>query len=167
MNYKSLLPQIKHFIFDYDGVMSDGTVFVMPDGEMLRASSVRDGFILKIAARLGYTISIISGGYSKGLEIRLRDLGLTDVFMGVSDKVEVLDALTNKYLDPHATLYMGDDLPDLKAMKKVLLPCCPADAVEEIKSISMYISSYPGGKGCVRDVIEQVLRINQQWPPQL
>jgi 3-deoxy-D-manno-octulosonate 8-phosphate phosphatase (KDO 8-P phosphatase) len=166
MNYKSLLPQIKHFVFDYDGVMSDGTVFVMPDGEMLRASNVRDGFILKTAARLGYTISVISGGYSKGLELRLRDLGIKDVLLGVSDKVEALDTLITDYLDPHATLYMGDDLPDFRAMKKVLLPCCPADAVEEIKAISMYISSYHGGKGCVRDVIEQVLRINHQWPPQ-
>lgn len=165
MNYKSLLPNIRNFIFDYDGVMSDGTVYVMPDGEMLRASGVRDGFAIKVASSLGYNIIVISGGYSSGLEIRLRELGVKHIFLGVSNKLEVLNRLAEEFLDLHQTLYMGDDLPDYKAMRKTLLPCCPADAVEEIKSISSYISSFAGGKGCVRDVIEQVLRINGQWPP--
>lgn len=165
MNYKSLLPRIRNFVFDYDGVMSDGIVYVMPDGEMLRASGVRDGFALKTAARFGYSISVISGGYSSGLEKRLNDLGIKNVYLGVSDKTEVFEELVSDFLLPDETLYMGDDIPDLEVMKKVLLPCCPADAVEEIKAISLYISSYTGGKGCVRDVIEQVMRINRQWPP--
>jgi 3-deoxy-D-manno-octulosonate 8-phosphate phosphatase (KDO 8-P phosphatase) len=165
MNYKSLLPKIKNFIFDYDGVMSDGTVFVMPGGEMLRGSGVRDGFAIKTAAKLGYNIIVISGGYSEGLIVRLNDLGVREIHLGIADKMSVFEKLKSEFLDPNETLYMGDDLPDLMTMNEVLLPCCPADAVEEIKSVSLYISSFNGGKGCVRDVIEQVLKINGQWPP--
>lgn len=163
-NYKEQLKDITTFIFDYDGVMTNGDVLVDADGVPLRSTNVKDGFALQLAARLGYNIAIITGGYSVSIEKRMEMLGIKDVFVRSASKVEVLQKyMETKNLKPEEIIYMGDDLPDYPVMKMVGLPVCPADAVSEIKDISLYISHWGGGKGAVRDIIEQVLKAQDKW----
>lgn len=163
-NYKEQLKDITTFIFDYDGVMTNGDVLVDADGVPLRSTNVKDGFALQLAARLGYNIAIITGGYSVSIEKRMEMLGIKDVFVRSASKVEVLQKyMETKNLKPEEIIYMGDDLPDYPVMKMVGLPVCPADAVSEIKDISLYISHLGGGKGAVRDIIEQVLKAQDKW----
>jgi 3-deoxy-D-manno-octulosonate 8-phosphate phosphatase (KDO 8-P phosphatase) len=163
-NYKQLLHSIKTFIFDVDGVMTNGIVLITPDGELLRSMNVKDGYALQLAARKGYRIIIISGGRCEAVRERFTLLGVKEIFLGVSHKLEVFETLEKENgLRPEEVLYMGDDIPDFEVMKKVHVPACPADAAEEIKSVSRYISSKNGGQGCVRDVIEQVLKIQGNW----
>jgi len=163
-NYKILLKKINTFIFDYDGVLTDGTVILQADGEALRTANVKDGYALQLAVKRGYNVAIISGGNSASMNKRFEALKIKDFFLGVENKVEVLNNfMKEKGLKPENILYMGDDIPDYKAMKEVGIPCCPADASPEIKSISKYISDKPGGKGCVRDVIEQTMKIQDKW----
>lgn len=163
-SYKEYLANITTFIFDVDGVLTDGSITVTTDGEMLRTMSIKDGFGLKTAVDAGFNICIISGGSNEGVRKRLSGLGIKDIFLGAHNKIEQLNA----YLDKHniakqQVLYMGDDIPDYPVMKLVGLPCCPQDAVAEIKGISKYISHKNGGKGAVRDVIEQVLKVHDKW----
>jgi 3-deoxy-D-manno-octulosonate 8-phosphate phosphatase (KDO 8-P phosphatase) len=163
-SYKEYLANITTFIFDVDGVLTDGTITVTTGGEMLRTMSIKDGFALKTAVDAGFNICIISGGSNEGVRKRLSGLGIKDIYLGAHNKIEQL----NEYLDKHnisksQTLYMGDDIPDYPVMKLVGLPCCPQDAVAEIKSISKYISHKKGGNGAVRDVIEQVLKVQGKW----
>jgi len=163
-NYKTLLKKINTFIFDYDGVLSDGTVILQADGEALRTANVKDGYALQLAVKKGYNVAIISGGNSASMKKRFEALKIKDFFLGVENKVEVLRKfMEDKGLSQESILYMGDDIPDYMAMKEVGIPCCPADASPEIKSISKYISDKPGGKGCVRDVIEQTMKIQDKW----
>lgn len=163
-NYKTLLKEINTFIFDYDGVLTDGTVILQADGEALRTANVKDGYALQLAVKKGYNVAIISGGNSASMNKRFEALKIKDFFLGVENKVEVLKNFMNgKGIKPENILYMGDDIPDYKAMKEVGVPCCPADASPEIKSISIYISDKCGGKGCVRDVIEQTMKIQEKW----
>ncbi|WP_228851236.1 KdsC family phosphatase [Aegicerativicinus sediminis] len=163
-SYKEYLGQITTFIFDVDGVLTDGTVTLTTDGQLLRTMHVKDGFAMKTALLNGFNICIISGGTNEGVRVRLRDLGITDIYLGAHNKMEQF----NEYLDiyeirPENVLYMGDDVPDYPVMKEVGLPCCPQDAVQEIKSISKYVSHKNGGRGAVRDVIEQVLKVQGKW----
>lgn len=163
-NYKEYLNHIDTFIFDVDGVLTDGSIQISTQGDLLRTMNIKDGYALKTAQLLGYNVCIISGGKNEGVRKRLRDLGVTNIFLGIQDKVEKLDEFFDVYeINPENVLYMGDDIPDLYAMKMVGMPCCPQDAVQEIKSISRYISHKKGGKGCVRDVIEQVLKVQGKW----
>lgn len=163
-NYKQLLSSINTLIFDVDGVMTTGMVLLTADGDMLRSMHVKDGYALHLAVRKGYRIAIISGGSSQSVMHRFRTLGIQDVFLGVSNKIETFKKYLNENdLDPSTVLYMGDDIPDYEIMKMVGLAVCPADAAEEIKSISHYISSCKGGEGCVRDVLEQVMKIQGSW----
>ena len=163
-NYKSLLKNINTFIFDYDGVLTDGTVILQPDGEALRTANVKDGYALQLAVKSGFNVAIISGGISKSMANRFKALSIKDFFLGVDNKLEVFrNYLKEKNVKPENVLFMGDDIPDFIAMKEAGLPCCPADATPEIKAISKYISNYEGGKGCVRDVIEQTLKIQEKW----
>lgn len=163
-NYKEQLKNITTFIFDYDGVMTSGDVLVDANGVPLRSTNVKDGFALQLAARLGYNIAIITGGYSVSIEKRMEMLGIKDVFVRSASKVEVLKKyMETKNLKPEEIIYMGDDLPDYPVMKMVGLPVCPADAVPEVKDISLYISHCGGGKGAVRDIIEQVLKAQDKW----
>jgi 3-deoxy-D-manno-octulosonate 8-phosphate phosphatase (KDO 8-P phosphatase) len=163
-NYKQLLHTIKTFVFDVDGVMTDGIVLITPDGELLRSMNVKDGYALQLAARKGYRIIIISGGRCEAVRDRFTLLGVTEVFLGVSHKLSVFEELQHhKGVNPGEVLFMGDDIPDFEVMKRVHVPACPADAAEEIKSISKYISAYKGGQGCVRDVIEQVMKVQGTW----
>ena len=163
-NYKEYLNHIDTFIFDVDGVLTDGSIQVSTQGDLLRTMNIKDGYALKTAHQAGYTVCIISGGNNEGVRKRLRDLGITNIYLGIQDKVETLDEFFDVYgINKENVLYMGDDIPDLYAMRMVGMPCCPQDAVAEIKEISRYVSHKTGGNGCVRDVIEQVLKVQGKW----
>lgn len=160
----SQLSQIKAFIFDVDGVLTDGLVHVTETGEQLRRFSIKDGYALQLAVKRGFPIAIISGGRSQSVVSRLKGLGIQDIYIGVDNKIDAFEEfLLIRDLQPEQILYMGDDIPDHPVMQKVGLPVCPADAAEEIKSISKYISPIKGGAGCVRDVIEKVLKVQDLW----
>lgn len=163
-NYKELLSHINTFVFDYDGVFTNGTVFLMNTGEPLRTANVKDGYALQLANKKGYRILIISGGRSKSMSNRFKLLGIKDVYLGVDNKIQIYHKYLEKHdLKPESVLYMGDDIPDYGIMKEVGVATCPADAAEEIKEIAHYISHQSGGNGCVRDVIEQVLKVQENW----
>lgn len=163
-NYKEHLADISTFIFDVDGVLTDGTITVTTEGEMLRTMNIKDGFALKTAVDAGFNLCIISGGSNEGVRKRLAGLGIKDIFLGAHNKIEQLNTYLNEHdIKKSQVLYMGDDIPDYPVMKLVGLPCCPQDAVPEIKAISKYISHKDGGKGAVRDVIEQVLKVQGKW----
>jgi 3-deoxy-D-manno-octulosonate 8-phosphate phosphatase (KDO 8-P phosphatase) len=163
-SYKEIMNDITTFIFDVDGVLTDGTVHITPTGEMLRAMNIRDGFAMKAAVESGYNVCIISGGKNDGVRIRLRNLGITDIHLGIPDKVETFKEYTELYdIKPEQVLYMGDDIPDYHVMQLVGLPACPQDSSPEIKEICNYISHKNGGKGAVRDVIEQVMKVQGKW----
>lgn len=163
-SYKEYLQHITTFIFDVDGVLTDGTVIINTDGELLRTMNIKDGYALKAAVDQGFNVCIISGGKNEGVRQRLKGLGITDIYLGAHHKVEQLnDYLSLNNIKIENVLYMGDDIPDLPVMEMVGLPTCPQDGVAEIKEISKYISYKKGGKGCVRDVIEQVLKVQGKW----
>jgi len=158
------LKEITTLIFDVDGVLTTGDVIATESGELLRTFNIKDGYALQLAVKKGYTVCIISGGKGIAMEKRFESLGVTEVFLGVGDKVEIFQHFLQKnQLDASAVLYMGDDIPDFKVMQLVGLPVCPADAVEEIKAIATYISPYKGGKTAVRDIIEKVLKVQGNW----
>ncbi|WP_271393933.1 KdsC family phosphatase [Aequorivita sinensis] len=164
MSYKEYLKNINTFIFDVDGVLTDGSIQVNTQGEMFRTMNVKDGYALKTAVDKGFNVCVISGGSNEGVRVRLQNLGIKDVFLGTHNKTEILDNyLKTHNLKKENILYMGDDLPDYEVMQEVGLPSCPQDAVPEIKNISKYVSHKNGGKGCVRDVIEQVLKVHGKW----
>jgi 3-deoxy-D-manno-octulosonate 8-phosphate phosphatase (KDO 8-P phosphatase) len=155
---------ITTFVFDVDGVMTDGSVQVFDTGEQLRTMNTKDGYCLQLAIKKGYRILIISGGSSEGVRLRLKGLGIQDVFLKVENKQEKLRDYAREHgLEEKDMLYMGDDIPDYAVMKQVGLACAPADAAPEIRHIAAYISSFSGGHGCVRDVIEKVLKLNGHW----
>jgi 3-deoxy-D-manno-octulosonate 8-phosphate phosphatase (KDO 8-P phosphatase) len=164
MNLLSLFKSIKLFVLDVDGVLTDGNLLVLNDGQMARSMNIKDGYALQLAVKKGYRVLVISGGNSDAVKNRLEKLGLTEVSMNVVHKKEVMA----KYVTAHGlqweeVLYMGDDIPDLVPMQMAGLACCPNDAVPEIKAISQYISPVDGGRGCVRDVIEKVMKLNNHW----
>ena len=163
-NYKTLLPAVRAFVFDVDGVFTDGTVQITTSGELLRTMSIKDGYAVKQAVEAGYKICVITGGTNPGVEKRLAGLGVTDIHLGIHDKIRVLDDFIVKYdMAADSIAYMGDDLPDIEAMRKVGVATCPNNAVPEIKAISDYVSHRNGGDGCVRDIIEQVMRVQDKW----
>jgi 3-deoxy-D-manno-octulosonate 8-phosphate phosphatase (KDO 8-P phosphatase) len=163
-SYKEIMNTIDTFIFDVDGVLTDSSVHVSQNGEMLRIMNIRDGFAMKAAIESGYNVCIISGGNNEGVRIRLRNLGITDIHLASPNKVETFKEYTELYnIKPENVLYMGDDIPDYHVMQLVGLPTCPQDAVAEIKAISKYISHKNGGKGAVREVIEQVMKVQGNW----
>ena len=163
-SYKELMNQITTFIFDVDGVLTNGTVHITPTGEMLREMNTKDGFAMKAALESGYNVCIISGGSNEGVHIRLKNLGITDIYLGSPDKVETFKEYCDIYsINPKNVLYMGDDIPDFHVMQLVGLPTCPQDSSPEIKNIATYISHKNGGTGAVRDVIEQVMKVQGKW----
>lgn len=158
------LTKIKAMAFDVDGVLSPSTVPMTKDGDPLRMVNVKDGFALQLAAKNGFLIAIITGGESDSVANRYKKLGVKDVFQKVAMKLPVLQEwMETNNLHPDEVMYMGDDIPDLQCMKCVGLPCAPRDAVWEVKDVSRYISRVEGGYGCVRDVIEQILKANGCW----
>ena len=163
-NFKELLSKVKAFAFDVDGVFSKSNFFLDTDGEYVRSMNIKDGFATQLAVKKGYPIAIITGGNSESVRKRFKDLGVTDIYMASSYKLDDLKDFLFKYdLKADEVLYMGDDLPDYEVMKTVGIPTCPADAAVEIQEISAYISDKKGGKGCVRDVVEQVMRAQGTW----
>lgn len=163
-NYKEYLNQISTFIFDVDGVLTDGTIIITTKGDMHRTMHTKDGFALKSAVDKGFHVCIISGGTDEGVRMRLKGLGIKNVYLGTHQKTETMNTyLKENNINREHVLFMGDDIPDFHVMQEVGLPCCPQDAVPEIKAIAKYISHKKGGKGCVRDVIEQVLKVQGKW----
>jgi len=163
-SYKEIMNDITTFVFDVDGVLTDGSVFVTNEGEMLRTMNIRDGYALKAAVESGFNVCIISGGSNEGVRVRLRNLGITDIHLGTPDKVKTFKEYTDIHdIKPEQVIYMGDDIPDFHVMQLVGLPTCPQDASPEIKKISKYVSHVKGGKGAVRDVIEQVMKVQEKW----
>lgn len=151
---------------DVDGVLTDGMVYLVRDLEQARAMNIKDGYALQLAVKKGYTIVVISGAYDGGVENRLKGLGIKEVHLGVSDKSTLLKKLAAKYgYNAAQVIFIGDDIPDAAAMKWAGLPCAPADAVQEILLVSQYVSPFNGGKGCVRDIIEKVMKLNDDWHP--
>jgi len=164
MNVLAHFKKIKTFVLDIDGVLTDGSLLILNDGQMARHMNIKDGYALQLAIKKGYQILIISGSESQAVKIRLQKLGIENVHMNITNKAEILSQFISKQgLTKDEVLYMGDDIPDLIVMQMAGLACCPADAVSEIKTISHYISPFTGGNGCVRDVIEKVLKLNMHW----
>lgn len=163
ISFKERLNDISTFIFDVDGVLTDGSVSLFK-GEVIRTLNSRDGYALQYASKMGYKIFIISGGTSEDVENRLLNLGVTEVFMGSNNKIDVYNSVKSKHnIKDINVAYMGDDIPDYKVMQMVGLSACPQDAAVEIKHISHYQSPFLGGRHCVRDIIEQVLRVQGKW----
>lgn len=164
MNILAKFKPIKTFVFDVDGVLTDGSLLVLDDGQMARKMNIKDGYALQLAVKKGYHVVVISGGTSTAVKQRLDKLGVTENFLSVENKKAKLLEYTEQHgLKLDEVLFMGDDIPDHSAMQLTGLPCCPADAATEIKQISEYISPFNGGMGCARDVIEKVLKLNGHW----
>lgn len=162
-NYKIILNNINTFLFDVDGVLTDGSV-ILHSGEVIRTMSSKDSYALQYASKLGYNIFIVTGGNSEEVKMRLEGLGVTEVVLNSRNKVNVFNELQVKYnLDEKTCCYMGDDIPDYALMELIGLAVAPQDAVSEIKSVSDYVSPFGGGKGCVRDIIEQTLKAQGKW----
>ncbi|MDA9015202.1 HAD-IIIA family hydrolase [Flavobacteriaceae bacterium] len=163
-NYKLLLPQIKTFIFDVDGVLTDGKILIHTDGELLRSFDTKDGYAIKCALLKGFKVVIITGGRNEAVRERFKELGVFDIYLGAHHKLDAFqDLMDNHDLNPEEILYIGDDVPDIPVMEKVGLGCCPSDAVSDVKAMADYVSHKKGGEGCVRELIEQVLRVQRKW----
>lgn len=163
-NFKEDIARTEAFIFDVDGVMTDGGIVPTVDGDFLRRYDAKDGYALAYAVRKGYKVCIITGGRGRTLENRLQMLGLTRTYLDCMDKMAVMKTFfEEEELDPANVIYMGDDIPDLECMRAVGIPVCPADAASEVVEVSRYISEFNGGHGAVRDLIEQVLRARGDW----
>jgi 3-deoxy-D-manno-octulosonate 8-phosphate phosphatase (KDO 8-P phosphatase) len=163
-NFKEKLTRVEAFVFDVDGVFTDGGIVTLVDGDFLRSYYARDGYAVTYAISEGYRVYIITGGRGETLKHRFKMLKVTGLHCNVADKGAVLAGIAEKEgLDLSRTVYMGDDIPDLGAMRMVGLPVCPADSCHEVIEVSAFVSQYPGGRGCVRDIIEQVLRAQGKW----
>ena len=162
--YKKKLKDIKAFVFDVDGVLTNGNLYVFPNGKLIRKMNAKDGYAIKLAINNKYLVGIITGGKEEDIKIRLEKLGVHDVFLNSHDKLPDMEKFIKKHkLTKEQVLYMGDDIPDLEVLKNVHVSCCPKDAVYDVKSICNYISNKNGGEGCVRDIIEQTLKVANKW----
>ena len=158
------LDKIKCFVFDVDGVLTNGSLILMPNGLMVRTMNIKDGYAIQLAFKKGYKVWIISGGYAEEVQDRLEKLGVEEVHMKVKDKKELLESLSmTEGVALEEILYMGDDMPDYEAMQIVGIAACPADACFDIKNIATYKAIAKGGEGCAREVIEKVLKLNDHW----
>ena len=160
------LTTIKAFAFDIDGVATDGGVFCFSDGDLLRTYDAKDGFAIRMAVMHGYPVAVITGGSSESIRKRMIASGVPaeDVFLHCRDKREQFALFCKRYsLQPEEVMYFGDDVPDIDVMKACGCGVCPSDAVEEVKEIADWVSSRPGGKGCLRECIETTLRAQGKW----
>lgn len=158
------LNKIKALVFDVDGVLSTETITMDKDGTPLRTINIKDGYALQLAVKMGLHVAIITGANTDAIRVRYEGLGIKDVYLSCSQKITTYNAFLEKYsITNENVLYMGDDIPDYEVMCLCGCPCCPADACPEIRKISLYISHKEGGKGCGRDVVEQVLRAQGKW----
>jgi len=164
MNKLEHFNHIHTFIFDVDGVLTNSELIITEKGELLRKMNTRDGYAMKHALENGYHVAIITGGNSKGVVNRLKALGIVHIYYGIRHKIEAYEELLEILdLDEEGILYMGDDVPDVEVMSKVGLPTCPSDAASEVMQVAKYVSFQKGGQGCVRDVIERVMRQHGKW----
>lgn len=165
MNTYEKFSRIRTMIFDVDGVFTDNGLLVTEQGDFLRIMSARDGLAVRMARKAGYRLAIITGGDSLGVQERLHKLGIQDVFLKIDDKLGVFNQyLEDNNLDPETVLYVGDDLLDIEILKEAFLSCCPKDAAPEVAEVAEYISPVVGGRGCVRDVVEKVMKAQDKWP---
>ncbi|MBP3454895.1 MAG: HAD hydrolase family protein [Alistipes sp.] len=163
-NFKEDIARVKAFVFDVDGVMTDGGIIPTPDGDFIRRYHAKDGYAVAYAIKLGYKICIISGGRGEMLRRRLEMLGVSQMYLNCMNKIAAIDEfIADNGLDAADVIYMGDDIPDLDCMRRVGIPVCPADACSEVIEASRYVSEYDGGHGAVRDIVEQVLRAQGVW----
>ena len=163
-NFKEDIARVEAFVFDVDGVMTDGGIIPTPDGDFIRRYYAKDGYALAYAIREGYKICVISGGRGEMLRRRLEMLGIEDMYLNCMDKIAAINEFVERYgLNAENVIYMGDDIPDLECMRLVGIPVCPADACMEVIEASRYVSEYDGGRGAVRDIVEQVLRAQGKW----
>ena len=163
-NFKEDIARCNAFVFDVDGVMTDGGIIPTIDGDFIRRYNAKDGYALAYAIKLGYKVCIISGGRGRTLEHRLKMLGVKDYYLDCMDKIRTLrEYFDREGIDPACAIYMGDDIPDLECMREVGIPVCPADAASEVIEASRYVSEFRGGEGAVRDIVEQVLRARGDW----
>lgn len=163
-NFKEDLSKVKAFVFDIDGVLSLQTISLNIFGVPNRTVNLRDGYALQLAVKKGYRVGVISGSNSKDYQKRLKSLGINDIYLNSRTKLNHFKAFIEKYnLSSSDVLYMGDDIPDIEVMKATGIPVCPSDADSEVRQVAVYISDKKGGQGCVRDVIEQVLRLHNNW----
>lgn len=164
MNVLDHFKKINTFIFDVDGVLTDGRVLLLENGLQARQMHIKDGLALQMALKNGYNVVIISGGYSDPVLKRMHYLGVTEVFLSIKNKYQFIEKyLTEREIEWESVLYMGDDLPDVSTLQAVGVATCPSDAIVEVKNVCKYISPIGGGNGCVRDVIEKVLKLNDHW----
>ena len=163
-NFKEDIARTEAFIFDVDGVMTDGGIIPTLDGDFIRRYNAKDGYALGYAVKMGYKVCIITGGRGKTLENRLRMLGINRYYTDCMDKITAMrEYFADEGIDPAHAIYMGDDIPDLECMREVGIPVCPADAAAEVIEASGYVSEFRGGEGAVRDIVEQVLRARGDW----
>ncbi len=164
MNILERFKNISTFVLDVDGVLTNGSLLVLEDGQMARKMNIKDGYALQAAVKKNFNVVIISGGRSEPVKDRLQKLGIGDVYLNIQDKLEILTKyVIDKGLLWDELLFMGDDIPDYYCMKKAGMACCPYDAAIEIQTISHYISPFKGGEGCVRDIIEKTMKLNGTW----
>jgi 3-deoxy-D-manno-octulosonate 8-phosphate phosphatase (KDO 8-P phosphatase) len=167
-NFKEDIARVEAFVFDVDGVMTDGGIIPTPDGDFIRRYDAKDGYAVAYAIREGYKVCVISGGRGEMLRRRLEMLGVTRFYLNCMDKTAAIDEFISDYgLNAENMIYMGDDIPDLECMRKVGIPVCPADAAMEVIEASRYVSEFNGGHGAVRDIVEQVLRAQDKWAKNL
>ena len=158
------LSTIKAFIFDVDGVLTDGRLLALNSGEQARTFHIRDGYAIRHALKQGYRVAIISGREEEGVRKRLESLDVRDIFLGVDDKMKIFNTYINTYrLDPSCIAYMGDDMPDVEVMRRCALAACPADAAPDVLAISNYVAEKPGGYGAVRELLEAVMKAQKTW----
>ena len=158
------LTKIKGFVFDVDGVLSPSVIPMSEKGDPMRMTNIKDGYALQLAAKSGYQMAIITGGRSEAVRLRFEALGIKDIFQKSSHKIDIFEKwMAENSLQPEEVVYIGDDIPDLRCMRVAGLPCAPHDAAWEARQTALYVSRFNGGYGCVRDVVEQVLKANGQW----
>ena len=163
-NFKELLADVEAIVFDVDGVMTDGGIMPLPDGDFIRKYNAKDGYALAYAVTHGFKIGVISGGFGKTLESRLNRLHIEHKYLGCMDKIAAIDDFIAKSgVKRENLVYMGDDIPDLEVLRYVGIPVAPADACAEVLESVIYVSEYKGGAGAVRDIIEQILRVKGLW----
>ncbi len=163
-NFKEDIALVRAFVFDVDGVFTNNQLLITPQGDFVRSYNAKDGYAVAYAVKMGYPVCIITGGRGPALEARFKMLGVTQLYANCTDKVARLREFLEQFaLRPEEVMMMGDDIPDREAMRLVGMPVCPADAAAEIVDIARYVSPFKGGEGCIRDVVEQVLRARDDW----
>ena len=163
-NFKERLAEVEAFVFDVDGVMTDGSIMPLPDGDFLRRYNAKDGYALSYAIKHGYKVCIISGGFGSLLASRMQRLGVKNLYTNCMDKIKAIREFAEaEGVNLENTIYVGDDIPDLECMARVGIPVCPADACAEVQEAARYVSEFNGGKGAVRDIVEQTLRAQDEW----